>query len=147
MSYETLFTVFNTIALVSWLFLIFAPQWKYTRSLVISGMVSLVFAGGYIFLFVSGVTDSSGDFTSLAGVRSMFQSDSLLLAGWLHYLAFDLFVGTWIVANSTRYSIKHAYVIPALILTFMLGPAGLLTYFIIRYFYKVRFFNHENFGS
>lgn len=147
MSYENLFTIFNTLAFVSWMFLIFAPGWKYTKSLVISGMISLIFAGGYIFLFVSGITDSSSDYTTLAGVRAMFQNDALLLAGWLHYLSFDLFVGTWIVANSRRYSIKHAYIIPALILTFLTGPIGLLTYFIIRYFYKVRFFNHENFGS
>ena len=147
MSHETLFTIFNFIALISWLFLIFAPEWKYTKSLVISGMVSLLFSGLYIILVVSGLTESSGDFTTLAGVKAMFQNDSVALAGWLHYLAFDLFVGTWIVANSSRYSIKHAYVIPSLILTFLLGPAGLLTYFIIRYFYKVRFFNHENFGS
>ena len=61
-----------------------------------------------------------------------FQKRELLLAGWIHYLCFDLFIGAWEVRDSQANGIPHLVVIPCLIMTFMLGPIGLLFYFAIR---------------
>ena len=62
----------------------------------------------------------------------MFSQRGALLAGWVHYLAFDLFVGAWIVATAPKYGIAHWLVLPCLFFTLMAGPVGLLLYFILR---------------
>jgi ABA DEFICIENT 4-like len=79
---------------------------------------------------------SAGNFQTLAGVGALFDNRWLLLAGWVHYLAFDLFIGAWQVRDARVYGISHLLVIPCLILTFLFGPVGLLLYFLIRAAYR-----------
>jgi hypothetical protein len=67
-------------------------------------------------------------------VRTLFENPWGLLAGWTHYLAFDLFIGGWEVRDAQRRGIPHLLVVPALVLTFLLGPGGLLLYLAIRSF-------------
>ena len=62
----------------------------------------------------------------------MFQSHGVLVAGWIHYLAFDLFIGAWEVRDAQANRVPHLLVVPCLLLTFMLGPAGLLLYLVLR---------------
>jgi len=78
------------------------------------------------------IRGAEGGFGSLADVATLFQKRELLLAGWIHYLCFDLFIGAWEVRDARRNGIPHLVVIPCLIMTFMLGPIGLLFYFAIR---------------
>ena len=75
---------------------------------------------------------AKGGFGSLADVSLLFSEPALLLAGWVHYLAFDLFIGAWEVRDAQKHGVPHLLVVPCLILTFMLGPIGLLLYFAIR---------------
>jgi hypothetical protein len=75
---------------------------------------------------------AEGGFSSLEDVRRLFADPYLLLAGWVHYLAFDLFVGAWEVRDAQRLGIPHLLVVPCLVLTFLFGPAGLLLYGIVR---------------
>ena len=70
--------------------------------------------------------------TSLAAVRQLFSGDWTLLAGWVHYLAFDLFVGAWIAAETERAGLSTLVLIPVLPLTFLFGPAGFLLFLILR---------------
>ena len=72
------------------------------------------------------------DFTSLSSVTAMFAQREVVLIGWIHGLAFDLMIGLWISANARQHGIRHVYIILPLVLTFMLGPVGLLTYLILR---------------
>ena len=62
----------------------------------------------------------------------LWKKRELLLAGWIHYLCFDLFIGAWEIRDSQRHDIPHLVMIPCLLMTFMLGPIGLLFYFAIR---------------
>jgi hypothetical protein len=71
-------------------------------------------------------------------VRALFQSDALLVAGWLHYLAFDLFVGAWQVRTARAEGIPHLMVVPCLVLTFLFGPVGFLLFLILRAAYARR---------
>ena len=71
-------------------------------------------------------------FGSLAEVSAMCSNPYALAAGWLHYLAFDLFVGAWEVFDSQKNNVAHWYVVPCLLLTLMLGPVGLALYLSIR---------------
>jgi hypothetical protein len=65
-------------------------------------------------------------------VRALFANDFALTAGWVHYLAFDLFVGTWIARTGLEAGLPRPLLLPCLALTFMLGPAGLLAYLLLR---------------
>ena len=82
--------------------------------------------------------ESEGGFSSLAGVRALFDNPWALLAGWTHYLAFDLFIGGWEVRDAQQRGLPHLFVVPALVLTFLLGPAGLLFYLAIRWIQQGR---------
>ena len=73
-----------------------------------------------------------GGFGTLEGVAILFGNPYVLTAGWIHYLAFDLFIGAWEVQDSQQRNISHWLVILCLLLTFMLGPTGLALYLIIR---------------
>ena len=73
-----------------------------------------------------------GGFTSIDGVRTLFSSDVGMVIGWTHYLVFDLFIGAWEARDARRRSFHHGLLIPCLLLTFMLGPIGLLIYLGLR---------------
>ncbi len=72
---------------------------------------------------------------TLENLKLSFTRDEVLILGWVHYLVFDLFIGAWISRDSSQNNIPHLQIIPSLILTLLLGPIGLLTYLIIRWFH------------
>ncbi len=134
MSPDQLFSIANSVALAAWLGLLFLPRVRIVTDVIAPVIIPCLFAVAY-FIILSRFFDPSGfeKFSTLAGLASL-QGGSpwLLLAGWLHYLAFDLFVGTWEVRTARREGIPHLVVVPSLFLTFMLGPAGLLLFVITR---------------
>lgn len=132
MSAETLFSICNNAVLPGWLLLIVAPRWQWTTRLICSVLIPCLLAIVYFSLIATNISSSDGSFGSLAGVAKFFENPLLLLAGWIHYLAFDLFVGCWETRDAQRIGLTHWAVIPCLILTFLLGPTGLLLYFILR---------------
>ena len=115
-----------------WLLLIFLPRWKYSASVISAVVIPTLLALLYAWLSLVHLNSTDGGFGSLAEVRLLFSNDFLLLAGWIHYLAFDLFIGSWEIRDSQKQGIHHFAVIPCLILTFLLGPVGLLCYLAIR---------------
>ena len=133
MTAEQLFSILNLIAVAGWLTLVILPRVRWT-STVVPIVLPSVFAVVYVILIAAMLTRSEGGFSSLASVRTLFDNPWLLLAGWTHYLAFDLFVGGWEVRDAQRHGIPHLLVVPALVLTFLFGPAGLLLYLAIRWF-------------
>jgi hypothetical protein len=74
----------------------------------------------------------AADLTSLAGVMALFDSPGGATIGWIHYLAFDLFVGIWIARNADAHKISRWFQIPILFFTLMAGPIGLLLYLLLR---------------
>lgn len=132
MTAESLFSIAGMAVLPGWFLLIFLPRWKYSARLV-SGVILpalLALLYGWLVLTHAG---GEGGYGSLAEVRRLFGDDYLLLAGWVHYLAFDLFIGSWEVRDSQTAGVHHLAVVPCLLLTFLFGPVGLLVYFVIRY--------------
>ncbi len=71
---------------------------------------------------------------SLENLKLSFAREEVLVLGWVHYLVFDLFIAAWISRDSRKNHIAHLKIIPSLVLTLLLGPVGLLTYLIIRWF-------------
>ena len=130
---ETIFNICQNAAPVGWLLMTFAPRWKWTRIIVLSGLYPLLLGLVYLSLIVFFFGESEGDFGSLQGVAKLFENPYALTAGWIHYLAFDMFVGAWEVNDSQKHGISHFLVIPCLFFTLMFGPIGLILYFIIRW--------------
>ena len=133
MKAETVFQICNSAAPVGWLLMIVAPRWSWTKRLVLSGLFPLVFGLVYLTLIVLFFGKSEGDFGSLQGVAKLFENPFALTAGWVHYLAFDMFIGAWELNDSQKHGVPHAIMIPCLFFTFMLGPIGLILYFTLRW--------------
>ena len=136
MSNETAFSLANALVFPQWLLMIIAPRWLVTqwltRKLVVPALLAVLYAY-YLFTSTGGSLNFMS-FASLKGVMTLFQQggERVMLAGWIHYLAFDLVAGCWILRDAKRYSIAHAWLIPCLLFCFMLGPIGLLLYVVVR---------------
>jgi hypothetical protein len=118
---DLLFRISNNVALLGWLSLIFLPRWRWGFRLIGATLIPMLLATLYAMLVVTRFGHGGG-FRSLAAVGVLFQNRFMLLAGWVHYLAFDLFVGSWEVRDAQRIGIAHYLVVPCLVLTFLVGP-------------------------
>jgi hypothetical protein len=129
---EALFSLASTAVLPGWLLLAFLPRWRHTARLVCAVVIPGLLAVLYAAVIAARWGGAEGGFSSLADVQKLFADPWLLLAGWVHYLVFDLFVGAWEVRDAQRLRIPHLLVLPCLVLTFLFGPVGLLVYGIVR---------------
>jgi hypothetical protein len=129
MTAETLFKVVSAAVVPGWLLLILAPRARITERVVLSGAYPLALAAAYLVLIVAFFPSAVGGFGSLADVSRVFANPWLLLAGWIHYLAFDLFVGAWEARDAAARGVPHLLLVPCLVLTLLFGPIGLLAYF------------------
>ena len=132
MNPDLVFTICNTLVLPQWLLLVIAPRWKVTQWLVKHPVIPIALSLVYIAFVASVFGVEGGGFGSLAQVKSLFTVDGAIVAGWVHYLAFDLLIGTWILKNSQSRGINHFLIIPCLLLTFMAGPVGWLLYTVLK---------------
>ena len=134
---EMIYSGCSTLAMLGWLALALAPLNR-AYSISFARGVALILAVAYLTQLFTITQDTGGDFFTLAGVSALFAAPGNVMLGWTHYLAFDLFIGSWEVEDSRERGISHWLVIPCLGLTFMFGPIGLLAYFIIRTFYRAK---------
>ncbi|HYZ84687.1 MAG TPA: ABA4-like family protein [Bryobacteraceae bacterium] len=130
MTPEQVFSIVNLIALFGWVLLILAPRFAWSRAIV--SALPLILSSAYLILLATNWGRSDGGFGSLRDVSQLFQNPWLLLAGWVHYLAFDLFVGSWEAADAAERGLSQWLVVPCLVLTFLVGPVGLLLYSGVR---------------
>ena len=145
--YESLFQYAGQLTMLGWILLALVPQWKYTRPIVQYGIVSILLSFLYAYLIFFGGDGGGIDisaFGSLEGVMGLFTDPRAVLAGWVHYLAFDLWVGSWEVGDALKRGINRWLVLPCLLFTFMLGPVGLLMYLLLRLI-VTKDIRHENF--
>jgi hypothetical protein len=125
MTWDNLFGLVSNLAVAGWLALICLPRRPWLTRLLRFGLVGVLAAlyASLIFVYFFRV---EGGFSSLQAVRTLFASDPLLIAGWVHYLAFDLFIGVWIAERLDAERVSRWLQAPILIATFMFGPLGLL---------------------
>jgi hypothetical protein len=126
------FSAVGAIAASQWLLLITLPRWKFTQWLMDYNAVPILLSAIYCIYIAGFFSIKGGGFNSLQQVRLLFNDNKLLLAGWVHYLAFDLLIGFSIVKSAQAKLVSHWLVIPCLALTFMFGPCGFLLYQIIK---------------
>ncbi len=131
---DKVFLVANGLATVGWILLVFLPRFKVTEWVVHKGLLPLCLSGIYITYIVMTMGEGEGGFGTLDGVASLFENKGVLLAGWVHYLVFDMVVGSRIQKDAAGRGIHHLATVPSLILTFMLGPVGYASYMVLRQF-------------
>ena len=133
MNPETLFSIANAVALVGWIILALAPL---RRPLAIGAArtIGVVLAVAYSTLLIRSLTGGGfeGDLTTLAGLTAAFSRREAVLVGWVHYLAFDLWVGAWATEDAGKRSVPHWALVPCLFFILMAGPFGLLLYLATR---------------
>ena len=132
MNWESIYSGLSALAFAGWIALALAPL---RRGLLINAArgVALLLALAYLYMLLF-TTESvqGGGFSSLAGVMALFSKAPNVMLGWTHYLAFDLFIGSWEVEDAGKRGVPHWLVLPCLFATLMIGPAGLLLYFAAR---------------
>ena len=131
MTIEGVFSACNLLAMGGWILLLTVPRRRWAMTIA-GTVIPLTLAAAYLALFVLNARGSRGGFSSLAAVAQLFENHWLLLAGWVHYLAFDLFIGAWETRDAMARRIPRLLLAPCLVLTFMLGPIGLLGYHLVR---------------
>jgi hypothetical protein len=141
---EWIFSVASGVAMLGWVLLAVAVFLKRRERLVlVARLVVALVAGIYVtllargLLFGAGMPEGAG-FSTLAGVEALFSRREAILGGWVHFLAFDLMVGTFIAEDAGRRGLPGWLLLPCLFLTLMAGPAGLLLYLLLALVRKQR---------
>ena len=138
--WDSIFAIANWWAFLGWLALLVLPRAPAVLSAVFylgAGLLSLAYAV-ILALLLGGLVDPGGteaagaSFNTIEGVRALFATDAGVTVGWIHYLAFDLFVGLWIAKDADQKDISRLVQAPVLLLTLFAGPAGLLVWMAIR---------------
>lgn len=127
-----IFSVANAVSVLCWILLAILPDRRWVTRTVTGTAVPALFAVTYVAIVVAVLPGANGSFSTLAGVIELFANPWLVLAGWLHYLAFDLLIGTWEARDSVEHGVPRWALVPCLFLTLMFGPAGWLAYRIVR---------------
>ena len=132
MTPNQIFSIANFGAVCGWLLLVALPGRTWVANVIAGVAVPAVLAAAYTLIIGANFFGAEGGFSSLQDVALLFANPWLLLAGWMHYLAFDLLVGSWEARDARARGVPHLFVVPCLILTFLFGPAGWLLYLGVR---------------
>jgi hypothetical protein len=132
MSFEQLFSSASTLAMLGWFIIVFLPRgWKWLTPIA-SMLIPIILSVLYSFLIARYFFSAEGGFDTLANVQQLFTYPAVALAGWVHYLAFDLFVGGVIAKQADEIGLSRLIQAPILLLTFMFGPFGYLLFIHIK---------------
>lgn len=139
---DLVFTIANWFVLAGWLALLLAPL-RREALLMVARFAAAFVAAIYVILLVRGVSMGPGlpegaGFSTLDGVVALLSRREAILGGWVHFLAFDLFVGSWMAEDAPKAGVPHWLLVPMLALTLMAGPAGLLVYLVTAAGFRLR---------
>jgi Domain of unknown function (DUF4281) len=132
MDFAQVFSAASSAAMLGWLVLILSPRWPVVIQALRLGLIGALSLTYAVLIFVYFFRVEGGGFGSITEVRALFLNDGVLVAGWIHYLAFDLFVGTWIATEADKLGWNRLLQAPILVVTFMFGPIGLLLFYLTR---------------
>jgi hypothetical protein len=134
MTVETLFSLSNLSVLPFWFLMIVLPHWRWTRRIMETLWPVVPFAVLYAFVIIPQLGSAFGSLLNptLAGVSALLSRPEAMLAGWAHYIAFDLFVGRWAYLDSRERNLSAWLMAPVLFFILMAGPIGFLLYLVVR---------------
>ena len=141
---EILYYWVNFGVLPFWLILIFFPQSNLSKYFVTSIFPILLLSGAYIFMLYKSYL-SSYEFLanfdlylSISNLSNLFSNETFLMLFWIHFVSINLFTGGWIVKDSQKFGINKIILFLPLLITYLIGPLGILVYWIVRIFYAKR---------
>ena len=149
LTFENIYLWTNFGILPFWLMLIILPNSKFTQFFVNSIILPLILSTVYIYIIYQiilldePIFDVFKLYLSLDNLYMVFATESFLLVFWLHFLALNLFLGSWISRDGVKYNMSRGLVSVPLILVYFTGPLGLVLYWIIRVFYAKRLGFHD----
>jgi hypothetical protein len=141
---EILYYWVNFGVLPFWLILIFFPQSNLCRYFVTSIFPILLLSGAYIFMLYKSYLSSYEFLTnfdlylSISNLSNLFSNETFLMLFWIHFVSINLFTGGWIVKDSQKFGINKIILFLPLVITYLIGPLGILVYWIVRIFYAKR---------
>ena len=149
LTFENIYLWINFGILPFWLMLIIIPNSKFTAFFVNSVILPLILSTAYIYVIYQAILleeqilDIFKIHLSLENLYTIFATESFLLVFWLHFLAVNLFLGSWISRDGVKYNMPRSLVFVPLILVYLTGPLGLVLYWIIRVFYAKKLGFHD----
>ena len=149
LSFENIYLWTNFGILPFWLMLIIIPNSKFTQFFVNSIILPLILSAIYIYIVYQAtlinepIFDILKIYLNLDNLYTIFATESFLLIFWLHFLALNLFLGSWISRDGVKYNIPRGLVSVPLILVYFTGPLGLVLYWIVRVFYAKKLGFHD----
>ena len=149
LTHENIYLWANFTILPFWLMIMIIPNSKFTQFFVNSIILPLILSATYIYIIYQAVLTNEPIFDvfklylSLDNLYILFATESFLLVFWLHFLALNLFLGSWISRDGIKYNMPRSLVFLPLILVYLTGPLGLVFYWIIRVFYAKKLGFHD----
>ena len=149
LTFENIYLWANFGVFPFWCMLIVIPNSKVTQILVNSIIIPLILSTSYVYviyqtiLLDESIFDIFKLYLGLDNLYTVFATESFLLVFWLHFLALNLFLGSWMSRDGVKYNISRSLVFIPLILTYFTGPLGLVLYWIIRIFYAKKLGFHD----
>ena len=149
LTFENIYLLANFGVLPFWLMLIFIPNFKITKIFTNSIVAPLVLASAYVYTIYQTILldeplfDVFKLYLSLDNLYTLFTTESFLLVFWLHFLAINLFLGSWVSLDGAKYNMPRSLVFFPLIIIYFMGPVGLVLYWMIRIFYAKKIGFHD----
>ena len=132
-----------------WLMLIFIPNSRITQIVINSVIVPLILSVTYVYVLYQGFlldepfVDIFKLYLSLDNLYTVFATENFLLVFWLHFIALNLFLGSWVSRDAFKYNIAKKITFFSLVLTYFCGPVGLTIYWVFRIFYSKKLGFHD----
>lgn len=127
MDHETVFSGVSSLAMLGWVLLLISPLIPKWSDRISGYAIPALLAVSYVAI-VGFFPVSEGGYGSFSAVAQLFSDPNAVMAGWIHFLAFDLFVGAWMCRSARAKNMSFWLVLPCLPVTFMFGPAGFLVF-------------------
>ena len=149
LSFENIYLWVNLGILPFWLMLIIIPNSKFTQIFVNSIVLPLILSVAYVYLIYQTILldesllDVFKLYLSLDDLYTAFATETFLLIFWIHFVALNLFLGSWVSRDAIKYNMSRGLVFIPLILIYFTGPLGLVLYWLFRIFYAKRLGFHD----
>ena len=146
---ENIYLWANFGVLPFWIMLIVIPNSKITQIFINSIILPLILTITYVYVFYQAILldetifDIFKLYFSLDNLYTVFATESFLLVFWIHFLALNLFLGSWVSRDGVKYNISKGLVMIHLILIYFTGPFGLVLYWFFRVFYSKKLGFHD----
>ena len=149
LTFENIYIWSNFGVIPLWLMLILIPNSRITQILINSIIIPLVLAAAYIYVVYQGIlldesfVDIFKLYISLNNLYTIFATENFLLVFWLHFIALNLFLGSWVSRDAFKYNMTKKLTFVPLVLIYFSGPLGLTIYWMFRIFYSKKLGFHD----